>query len=228
MAVRSRELRNGEPVEERRSWREERRERLARERAEREQEAAEIEDEDEDAAADDEDRRARPRGAGRTVPGGRALGAVMLAFGLLLWATGARYSVDGAWIGINLFLAWLGLPVEVPAMPWQLYVMLIGMVGMLCSVVEVRLPLRRVLHPSRWRRMGLRAALAVLLGAALLHGGDLGSTWLGVTTPAADSWALTRAVASIPVLAAGWTIVLTYMPEGMIVSGWRLVRTGRI
>ena len=42
-------------------------------------------------------------------------GLMMILFGLPLWALGAKYTLDGEVIGINMLAAFLELPARVPA-----------------------------------------------------------------------------------------------------------------
>ena len=151
-----------------------------------------------------------------------AAGVLLLAFGLPLWLGGARYTFDGWPIGINLFLAWIGIPLALPIPPippdyW--YIRLIGMIvlGYLYSRVETR--------PPRDRFTRKRAAVVIMLwfAVALAITTDVGSTFIGVRNPAPAAWPLTRWIAGEIRAASVWSVFLTFVPDWMIIIGWRLL-----
>ena len=100
---------------------------------------------------------------------GAPAGLMMILFGLPLWALGAKYTLDGVVIGINMLAAFLELPARVPA-PTGWWNLLLIPIRLLFSYVEssVRLNLfggpaqlltlimlQRQYHSKRqWRRDG--------------------------------------------------------------------------
>jgi hypothetical protein len=143
------------------------------------------------------------------------LGVVLLLFGLPQWIAGARYTFDGARIGINFLLAWMTIPARIPALDWRAMIALILLLGWVCSRVETRhFPIRSV------RGKLVFIGGAALIGWALTSATDLGTTLIGVANPAADAWPITIWVASTPPALALWSIWLTFAPEWMILAGW--------
>lgn len=153
-----------------------------------------------------------------------AAGVMLLAFGAPLWLGGAQYTFDGWPIGINVVLGWLRLPatvrVPIPPLPDSLwYVRLIGMIvlGLLYSRLETRLPVDRM----KKKRVGAVLMLWFALAIAILT--DAGSTFFGVRNPPPDAWPITRWVAGELRATIGWSLFLTFVPDWMIIIGWRLL-----
>lgn len=143
-------------------------------------------------------------------------GIAMLLFGVPLWFIGGRYTVDGWIIAINLLLTWLRLPVEIPAPgPWLALALLI-ILGLVYSWVEVRY------RPGRkWRTM----SGGVIAATVLVNVTDFASTILGVMTPPANSWPIVLFVASAPPLAIFLGVLLTYLPEWLIMGAIKTMRS---
>ncbi len=150
------------------------------------------------------------------------LGIALLVFGVPMWLAGARYTVDGTRIAVNLLLAWLGVPYALPTPAWYGMLLLIAVVGWVCSRVEVHsFPIRRIGGTLRF------IGIAGFIGWALVGAADLGTTVLGVITPAPDAWPITRWIAATPAATAVVSAVLTFLPEWLILAGWWMLRGRR-
>lgn len=150
------------------------------------------------------------------------LGLTLIAFGLVMWVAGARFTVDGARIGLNLLLSWLGVPTQIAPLRWETLLFLIALVGWVCSRVEVKnFPVRRVGGKL------LFIGAAGLIGWGLTSATDLGTTVLGVLNPGPRPWPIVQWVAVTPWATALVSVVLTFLPEWMIVAGWWMLRGRR-
>lgn len=160
-----------------------------------------------------------PRRRGPRGPGWRwYAGIMMLIVGAAGWLLGAGYSVDGWTGGANLLASWLTLPVVVPTpVSWPRLVA-IAVLGILYSCCEL------YVRPSRAEDWGGNVAIVVLM--VVIHGSDIGSTYLGVVAPRPGSWPIAMWVASVPPVALVWSLVLTYLPELLLLKGWAYL-TGR-
>lgn len=163
-----------------------------------------------------------PAAAAAPVPirrGSRELGIVLLAFGIPLWLAGARYTVDGGRIAVNFILAWLTIPVQIAPFGWEALIALILVIGWLCSRVEIRhFPLRRI---------GGRIVVIgghMLAGWALISVTDLSTTGVGIVTLQPDAWPISIWIAATWPAALAWTGILTFLPEWLILGGWRMLR----
>jgi hypothetical protein len=176
----------------------------------------------EDAPEEQEQGKAKKEKAPAARPLGRhelaAFGVMACAFGLPLWFVGARYSRDG-WIwGVNLFSEWMGWPMraQVPVYPKDVFLLLV--IGVLYSLIERAWFFYRRVR-GRFTLLLLFVAIYVLVNAT-----DVGSTLLGVLTPADDAWPITHWLAATLPAAGAWSLVLTYLPEVLIIGGIRLIR----
>lgn len=147
-----------------------------------------------------------------------AAAVMLLLFGVPLWLVGARYTFDGWMTALNMLLAWLRLPLWVPSMDWRLYFVIVIALGVLYSRVEVRM----FGTARRGRALAMPGFLWALWVLVLLS--DVGSTFLGVITPAPDSWPITRWVAATWPAAGTWSVVLTFLPEWLIIGAMQLLR----
>jgi hypothetical protein len=150
------------------------------------------------------------------------LGVALLLFGVPMWIAGARFTFDGARIGLNYLLAWMTIPAQIPALDWRVMIAVILLIGWVCSQVEVHA------FPIRWARGRLLfVGGTAIVGWMLTSATDLATTVIGVANPSADAWPLTRWVAQTGPALAVWSIWLTFVPEWMIIAGWRIVRGRR-
>jgi len=145
---------------------------------------------------------------------GAPAGLLMILFGLPLWALGAKYTLDGVVIGINMLAAFLELPARVPA-PIGWWNLLLIPIGLLFSYVESSVRLNLFGGPAQ--------LLALLILLALTHGIDIYTTYLGISSLAAQSTGIGQVLNLFwwsPFIAA---VVLTYLPELLIRGGWSLL-----
>lgn len=142
-------------------------------------------------------------------------GVLMLAFGVPLWILGAKYSLDGWAIGLNILGDALTLPARLPmARDW--WALLCVPLGLCYSYVEIWVRPRR--------SMAFTAGLAIVVLMLLTHITDVGSTYLAITTPSATAWALHAWAAREAWPAALWALFLTYTPEVLILGGVRMFK----
>lgn len=140
---------------------------------------------------------------------GAVLGGVVFAGA---WLAGARYTLDGWVLAVNLFLNWLNLPAGLSITgPWPRMVGIV-LIGLAYSLVEVAL---------RPRRNG-SVVWAVVW--ALLIVSDIGSTFLGVITPREGAWPMSLWLAETWGAALAWAVVLTLGPEQGLMRIWRDLR----
>lgn len=143
-------------------------------------------------------------------------GLLALLFGLPLWALGGWYTLNGWAAALNLLSAKLAQPRRLDAPAGEVALLVMVGLALAYSLVEVRL------RPRAPRGDYGFWALATLLWLVVILT-DVGSTFLGVTTPGADAWAITRQVAASPYLAGAWALILTFVPEAFILLGIRLL-----
>lgn len=140
---------------------------------------------------------------------GAVLGGVIFSGA---WLAGAKYTLDGWILGVNLFLTWLHLPASVAINdPWARVVGIV-LIGLGYSAVEV------VLRP---RRNGSIIWAAVWI---LLIVSDVGSTFLGVISPRDGAWPVSVWLAQTWGAALAWAMILTFGPEQGLVRIWREIR----
>jgi hypothetical protein len=164
----------------------------------------------------------------RPLPGTRmqrvdhvAIRAGAVALALPLWVAGAKYTLDGAIRAINMLLAWLSSSIDVapvalpPITSLVLYVVLAGCLGALFSRIE--LGQWHSVRQRRWRQMGT----AALIVWAVANGLDVGSTFIGVTAQGQANLPLQAWVATNLPAAAIWSIIVTYLPETLLVFAFR-------
>lgn len=149
-------------------------------------------------------------------PGGAvSIGITLIVFGVIGWATGARYTLFGWVIGLNLFFAWLGLPIMIPT-PTGWWVLALIPVGVLYSRAELQI----------WKvRTARGEALArLLIGWLLIIATDVGSTYIGVRTPQPEAWPITMSIAASAFLSFAWAVILTFASDWLILLGYKLFR----
>jgi hypothetical protein len=152
----------------------------------------------------------------RISQGDIASGTALIAFGVLLWLAGAKYTLVGWVYGLNWFLLWMGLPALIPAIVGWWMLLAIPM-GLVYSFVELRRPWNYT--NNDWAKVVL-----VWLIWLIIVGTDAGSTYLGVRQPPPDAWLVTRQVAASTYLSGGWSTLLTFVPEWFIIGGLALLR----
>ncbi len=151
--------------------------------------------------------------------GWRALGLLMLVMGAGLWLLGARYSIDGWARGLTMLGAIAQLPIQVqPPQGTDAYIPVV-LIGLMYSFAEIKV------RPT-WdigRIAGPQAFVIILMGVLLIHGSDIGSTFLALSSPGADAWPVHVWAAQQGAPLALWAIILTYVPEMLILFGKRLL-----
>lgn len=129
-----------------------------------------------------------------------APGLMALLFGVPIWIVGARYTLDGWVMALNVVSGVADLPIQL-ARPTGFWSLLLFPIGLGYSLVE-----------TRYRPRRARAVIAWLLWVIVLAT-DYGSTYLAVATPTADAWPVTKWVAATLPAALAWTTVLAFLPE---------------
>ena len=146
------------------------------------------------------------------------LGIVAILVGVVLWPLGARYSLEGWIITLNLLLSLIHLPVSIP-MPTGWWWLLFIPLGLLYSTVETRVTFGPPTSSNHLPSWGL--AIILLL---FMHGSDIGSTFAGYLYPAQDAWRIhTWASGDGRWVLVLWAIVLTYLPERAVMQGLRWI-----
>lgn len=149
-------------------------------------------------------------------PGIRVGGILLMVFGVLLWIAGSRYTLMGWHYGLNWFMAWLGLPAQLP--PIVSYGVLLALpVGLLYSLVELR-------RPWTYRIKERDALVLYWIIWVLIVVSDVGSTFLGVKQPGVGATRLAQQVAANDGAAALWSLFLTFIPEWFILGARKLFR----
>ena len=161
-------------------------------------------------------------GAGRSAPW-RAAGLVALSGGAVFWLTGARYTTLGGRRALMLLADVFGVALNLPLpVGWALLGLTV-LVGALVSLTEFGARPRRSFFSA-----SLVSGLVLLLIWLLVIAADIASTYIGVTAlTGADSWPLTRWLASTVWAAGTWSAFLTFVPELLIIGGIRWFWRGR-
>lgn len=142
-----------------------------------------------------------------------ALAIVLLVFGAIGWLAGGKYTVEGWVVALNMFARWIGVTqqLSVPRGWWLVGAILIS--GVVYSRVEL----------LAWRKNAQRLP-QFWIGWGLIVLTDLGSTLLGVLNPQQDAAPVFHQLAAIPALAILWSLVLTAVPEYLILGSIKLFR----
>jgi hypothetical protein len=139
----------------------------------------------------------------------------LIVFGAIGWLTGARYTLIGWVMGLNLFFAWMGLPIAIPTPArWGMLAMI--PIAVIYSRVEMQV----------WKahkRHGQSLALFIV-GWLLIVATDVGSTYLGVRSPQTGAWPITQTIAASAGLSFAWATVLTFVSDWCILGGYKLLR----
>lgn len=155
------------------------------------------------------------KAVGKKAPNGGmwALSIVLLIFGVIGWIAGGKYTVEGWVIALNMFGRWIGIQqqLSVPRGWWLVGAVILS--GVIYSKVETQVLQKRAQRmPSFW------------MGWLFIVFTDVGSTFLGVLNPAADAPPVFLQLASVWPLAVLWAMLLTFVPEWLILSGTKLFR----
>lgn len=155
----------------------------------------------------------------RTI-GNIAIPLAGLIIGCILWPIGARYSIDGLFWLVNAILGFLRVPLALVTPPHYAFYCLLAPLPYICSRVEWKPPLYR--SGDQWRV----AAANVVVTWLIIAGYDLGTTYLGVGTPAPGSSAVSGEIAASTFVAVVLSVILTFGPEWLIRSSWRQLTKG--
>lgn len=150
---------------------------------------------------------------GKTRGGLSALAIVLFVFGALGWLAGGKYTVEGWVVALNMFGRWIGLAaqLDVPrGVPLIVAVLLSGVVYSRVELLALRNTVQRM--PSFW------------IAWLLIFLTDVGSTFFGIISPAPDAAPILRQLAIMPYFAFLWALVLTLLPEYLILSSIRLLK----
>lgn len=195
-------------------WREERRQRIARQQKERAQRSLD-EAQEEDGAPE---QRQRSRTARRArldrVP------VVVVGWGVLAiwWAAGGRYTIDGAPLLINEILHFFRISARLGTITDPIWYAYLCWLPIAFSIIERR-------NRPRWGLAWNVSTVYTVLIWAIVAGADFGSTWLAITHPDPDAWPLAVQVAGIVPLALLWTAATTFAPEIGFAALWKYLRS---
>lgn len=144
-----------------------------------------------------------------------AVGIALIVFGGIGWLSGAKYTLFGWVVGLNMFFAWLGLPITLPT-PAGWWILAMVPIGVIYSWVEAQV----------WRAHKRRGqALALFaVGWLLIVVTDVGTTYLGVRTPPPDAWPITQTIAASAGMAFIWASILTFVSDWLMLGGAKLLR----
>ena len=138
---------------------------------------------------------------------------------LIWWAFGAKYTIDGLPLLVNLFAGWFHLPVQLAPISDGTWYLRLAWLPILISFVE------RQYQPWRRRDILSRKAYWLLLTWLAVIAIDFGSTYLAIRSPAGDAWPLTITIATVAPLAIGWSLLTTFGPESGLSWLWRWLRS---
>lgn len=139
------------------------------------------------------------------------------SLGLLLWLLGASSSLDGWYGAIMVVTSRTGIPSSIlePTGVWRLLMIPIGIIY---TYAEMCVPF---VAPHRKTFSAWIITMTVLM---MIHATDVASTLYALMyQPSGPRWAVhVWAVnSSWPVLV--WSIVLTYLPERLLLISWRII-----
>jgi hypothetical protein len=166
---------------------------------------------------------AAPTKTKATTPSGGAglLGLGALAIGIPLWLEGARTTRDGWVLFLNWVLDRLGAPYTIPSSalwPWWAAIGALALLGVAYSHIEVKqVPLR--IFPWRASRTWQVWVVWVVFIVS-----DVGTMYLGARSPRPNDPAILHQIAGAVLSAAVYAILITFVPERLVIFGWRKLR----
>lgn len=144
-------------------------------------------------------------------------------FGVLIfgvwWALGGRYTIDGSPLAGNEILSWFHAPQPFnPVADWHWYVYLCWL-PVLISIVE---------RSNRPRKgVAFYGILSIgFLVWLIVSGFDMGSTYLAITHPRADTYTIAKQIAANSKAAITWSVITTFAPEIALAELWRYLWNG--
>lgn len=167
-----------------------------------------------------DEQQARSRGIALPLRAGLLMLALLaVAIAVPGWVRGARYTVEGWAIVVQVVLDILTLPVRVRVPAGSTLAILVLAAGAAYSVAEVFARPRQ-----SWLRLGVGTlALLVLLWLVLI-GTDIGTTVIGVLNTPPTAWTAEQWIAARPPAAALYGFFLTFYPETLTVFAAFLAR----
>lgn len=146
-------------------------------------------------------------------PGLWPLALVLLVFGAIGWVAGGKYTVEGWVTALNMFGRWVGVGGTLNVPRGVLLIAVIAALSLLYSRVELMVYARSAHRlPLFW------------IGWLLIVMTDIGSTLIGVLNPPEDAAPVMLQVASLPPVAIVFSLILTFIPEWLILGGAKLLR----
>lgn len=166
---------------------------------------------------------AKPAPAKASIPSGGTslLGIGALAIGIPLWLEGARTTRDGWVLFLNWVLARLGAPYVIPSStlwPWWLAIGALALLGVAYSHIEVR---QTPLSIFPWRASRTWQVWVVWVVFIL---SDVGTMYLGARAPRASDPAILHQIATTALTAGAYAFIITFVPERLVIFGWRKLR----
>ncbi|MBX0328253.1 hypothetical protein K2Z83_11250 [Oscillochloris sp. ZM17-4] len=150
---------------------------------------------------------------------GFAIGLVGMLMSTIVWVLGARWTVDGLIVMFNAVLRFLNASYQAPIPPHVLVYVILSPMPLIFSVVEWRLPFRRISDEWQFAKPG----------AWLVWGGvfafDWYTTYLGLgVDPGEGSVRFMRQIAASTVVRTLVALVLTAGPEWLAREMWAQLR----
>lgn len=131
----------------------------------------------------------------------------MLVIGALGWWLGGSASLDGWVIGLNYLSKVIRVGVSFPNPEGTDRLVIITGLGVVYSCIEI------------WLRPVRPFLLLTGFLSLFFHGTDIGTTLLAVMTVTPDSNLVQIWAATWVIPGAIWAVLLTYIPEAMIIAG---------
>ena len=161
------------------------------------------------------------KAAPKAASGGFLLGIGALAIGIPLWLEGARTTRDGWVLFLNWVLGRLGAPYAIPSSalwPWWASISALALLGYAYSHIEVKqVPLR--IFPWRASRVWQVWVVWVVFIVS-----DIGTMFLGARSPRETDPAILHQIASSVLLTSVYATIITFVPERLVIFGWRKLR----
>jgi hypothetical protein len=136
----------------------------------------------------------------------------------LWWAAGGKWTIEGMPLLLNEVFNFFHVSIRLAPITWPGWYAWLAWLPLGISFVEHKY--------SPWHAWGKWSILSLcfVFGVWLVvTGADWGSTWQAITHPAPDDWLIARQVAAIPLAAALWVTLTTFVPEiGFAVLSWWL------
>jgi hypothetical protein len=159
--------------------------------------------------------------SGKSASNSSLLGVGALAIGIPLWLEGARTTRDGWVLFVNWVLDRLGMPYAIPSStlwPWWLAIGMLALLGYAYSHIEVN---QTPISVRPWRVTRVWQVWVVWVVFII---SDVGTMYLGARSPRESDPAILHQIAGVALVAAGYAILITFVPERLVMFGWRKLR----